>query len=293
MCADLQAPIGSVTKTFTSLLALQLAGEGQLGLEDTIDRWFPDVPEASSITLAMLMNHSSGFADISQIQLDVRCHEPERDLSPDELIAEGVALPRADFAPGDGNQYSSVNTIILGRILEEITGQGYGALMQARLLSPLKLARTRLNTEGVLEAPYMHGYTDFCPNLPPLTDTSDWALAAFSAGALASTLDDLHAWGVALGEGFGLTPELNQRRLDEELGLGVQREPSTGRVISFGHAGSEPGYGANVQYYPCTGTVWALMVNGDSGTAQPLVDVLQALDPLIRPIADPAARCFG
>ena len=134
--------------------------------------------------------------------------------------------------------------------------------------------------------PTCHGYTDFCPNLPPLTDTSDWALVAFSAGALASTLDDLHAWGVALGEGFGLTPELNQRRLDEELGLGVLREPSSGRVISFGHAGSEPGYGANMQYYPCTGAVWALMVNGDGGTSQPLVDVLQALDPLIQPIAD-------
>ena len=116
-----------------------------MGLEDTIDRWFPDLPEASSITLAMLMNHSSGFADISQIQLDTRCHEPKRDLSADELIAEGVAQPRADFAPGDGYQYSSVNTIILGRILEEITGQDYGALMQARLLTPLKLARTRLN----------------------------------------------------------------------------------------------------------------------------------------------------
>jgi D-alanyl-D-alanine carboxypeptidase len=116
-------------------------------------------------------------------------------------------------------------------------------------------------------------------------------MAAFSAGALASTLDDLHAWGVALGEGFGLTPELNQRRLDEELGVGVQRDERSGRVISFGHAGSEPGYGANVQYYPCTGAVWALMVNGDGGTSQPMIDVLQALNRLIQPIADHAAAC--
>jgi D-alanyl-D-alanine carboxypeptidase len=291
MTADLQAPIGSVTKTFTTLLALQLAGEGRLGLEDTVDRWFPDLPDAASITISMLMSHSSGFADISQVQLDVRCQDPRRDVSPDELIAMGVALPRADFTPGGGYQYSSVNTIILGRILEEITGQSYGALLQAQLLMPLGLKRTRLNSDGVLEAPYAHGYTDFCPNLPPLTDTSNWAMAAFSAGALASTLDDLHAWGVALGEGFGLTPELNQRRLDEELGMGVQRDERSGRVISFGHAGSEPGYGANVQYYPCTGAVWALMVNGDGGTSQPMIDVLQALNRLIQPIADHAAAC--
>jgi D-alanyl-D-alanine carboxypeptidase len=94
---------------------------------------------------------------------------------------------------------------------------------------------------------------------------------------------------VALGEGFGLSPELNQRRLHEELGLGVQREPSTGHIISFGHAGSEPGYGANVQYYPCTSTVWALMVNGDGGTLQPMIDVLKELKPFI----DPVSMCSG
>ena len=89
------------------------------------------------------MNHSSGFADISQVQLDVRCHDPRRDVSPDELIATGVAQPRADFAPGGGYEYSSVNTIILGRILEAITGETYGALLQARLLSPAEAHETQ------------------------------------------------------------------------------------------------------------------------------------------------------
>jgi D-alanyl-D-alanine carboxypeptidase len=238
------------------------------------------------------MNHSSGFADISQVQLDVRCEDAKRNISPEELIARGGALPRASFLPGQGYQYSSVNTIILGRILEAITGETYAALLQQRLLTPLGLARTKLNTEGELDPPYSHGYTDFCANQStPLTDTSDWALAAFSAGALASTLDDLHAWGMALGEGFGLTPALRKQRLDEELGVAVLREEASGRVISFGHAGSEPGYGANVQYYPCTGAVWALMVNGDGGTSQPMIDVLQALNPLIQPIADPVGKC--
>jgi len=287
MTAELQAPIGSVTKTFTTMLALQLAGEGALGLDDTIDRWLPDLPEARAVTLAMLMNHGSGYADVSKIQLDLRCTDPKRNLSPDEMIVQGVALPRADFAPGGGYQYSSLNTIILGRILEEVTGQSYAALMQERLLTPLGLDRTKLNPNGELDPPYSHGYSNFCPDLPQLTDTSGWGLMAFSAGALASTLDDLRAWGVALREGFGLTPELDRRRVDEELGLGVLRDPQSGRVITFGHAGAEPGYGANVQYYPCTGAVWALMVNGDNGeTSQQMIAVLQALDPLIQPIAD-------
>ena len=64
-------------------------------------------------------------------------------------------------------------------------------------------------------------------------------------------------------------------------------------MIAYGHAGSEPGYGANVQYCPCTGAVWALMVNGDGGTSEPMLDVLKALNPLIQPIADPAGKCSG
>ena len=95
-------------------------------------------------------------------------------MSPDEIIAKGAALPRAPFPPGEGYQYSSLNTIVVGRILEKVTGQGFGDLLEARLLGPLGLDRTRLDMDGRLEPPFSHGYTDFCPNLPPLTDTSAW-----------------------------------------------------------------------------------------------------------------------
>jgi D-alanyl-D-alanine carboxypeptidase len=291
MAADLQAPIGSITKTFTATIALQLIGEGRLGLDDTIDRWYPQVPEAAAITIRMLLDHSSGLPDISQLQLDLHCADPAAIVTPDELIDSGIALPRAAFAPGKGNQYSSLNTLIVGRILEMITDQSFDDLLNARLIGPLGLNRTRLDTDGVLAPPFSHGYTDFCPNLPPLTDTSAWRQFSFSAGALASTLPNLRAWGVALGEGVGLTPALRQARLDDGLGIGVQREPGSGRVISIGHAGSEPGYSANVQYYPCTGAVWALMVNGDGGTGEAFIAVLAALQPLVEPLVDPSTGC--
>jgi D-alanyl-D-alanine carboxypeptidase len=66
MTPDLQAPIGSITKTFTVLIALQLVGHGRLSLDDTIDRWYPWIVDSSLITVEMLMNHSSGIADIGQ-----------------------------------------------------------------------------------------------------------------------------------------------------------------------------------------------------------------------------------
>lgn len=291
MTADLQAPIGSITKTFAITIGLQLVGEGRLRLEDTIERWYPQIPDASAITIKMLLNHSSGFPDISMLQLELRCANPKRVVSPDELIARGIKLPRAKFAPGKGSLYSSLNTIVLGRILEKITGESFAALLSERILKPLALHRTKLDTDGKLDPPFCHGYTDFCRNMPRQTDTSEWPQFSFASGALASTLSDLHRWGIALGEGFGLTPALRQTRIDDELGIGVQRERPGGRVISFGHAGSEAGYSANVQFYPCTGAVWALMANGDGGTGEIFMPVLKALQPIIEPLAVPSEKC--
>jgi len=291
MTADLQAPIGSLTKSFAVTIALQLVGEGNLLLEDTIERWYPQIPEASAITIKMLLNHSSGFADVSMLQLDLHCGDPKRLVTPDELIAMGIKLPRAKFAPGKGSLYSSLNTIVLGRILEKITGESFAALLSERLLKPLALHRTKLDTDGKLDPPFCHGYTDFCRNMPRHTDTSEWPQFSFASGALASTLSDLHRWGIALGEGFGLTPALRQTRSDDELGIGVQRERPGGRVISFGHPGSEAGYSANVQFYPCTGAVWALMANGDGGTGEIFMPVLKALQPIVEPLAVPSEKC--
>jgi D-alanyl-D-alanine carboxypeptidase len=166
MTADLQAPIGSITKSFAVTIALQLVGEGKLRMEDTIERWYPQIPEASAITTKMLLNHSSGFADISMLQLDLHCADPKRLVTPDELIAMGIKLPRAKFVPGKGFLYSSLNTIVLDRILEKITGESFAALLIERLLKSLALHRTKLDTDGKLDPPFCHGYTDFCRNMP-------------------------------------------------------------------------------------------------------------------------------
>jgi D-alanyl-D-alanine carboxypeptidase len=82
MTPGLQAPIGSITKTYTVLIALQLVGQGRLGLNDTIDRWYPWIDDASLITVKMLMNHSSGIADIGQQQVDLHCADPEHFVNP-------------------------------------------------------------------------------------------------------------------------------------------------------------------------------------------------------------------
>jgi D-alanyl-D-alanine carboxypeptidase len=111
----------------------------------------------------MLMNHSSGIADISQPQVDRHCADPHHFVSPEELIQIGAALPRgAVRPPGMVSLYSSVNTIILGRILEKVTNESYASLMRERLLKPLGLDRTKLDTDGSLEPPFFRLFPGCC-----------------------------------------------------------------------------------------------------------------------------------
>ncbi|WP_127792561.1 serine hydrolase [Agromyces sp. LHK192] len=284
-----QSKIGSITKTIVGQAALQVIGDGSAGLslDDTIDRWYPDFPEAGDITVRMLMNMSSGIGEPGQAQLDRICGDPYSMITPDEMIAIGATTPRADFAPGEGMTYSGYNTFLLGRILEQTTGSELGTLIEDRLLMPLGMTRSRFAPDAVLDDPFNHGYSEFCPLWPRPTDTTDWTNhESWAAGAMLSTLDDLHLWGLAFGEGFGLSPELRAARIEDRapvevapgywygLGANVHLDPESGCLLDLNHSGTEPGYGAHVQYFEGSGAVLALIGNGDGGTGHAFNEVL-------------------
>jgi D-alanyl-D-alanine carboxypeptidase len=288
-----QSKIGSITKTLVGTTALQVIGDGRadLTLDDTIDRWYPAFPEAERITVRMLLNMSSGIASPGEAQIDRICADPYSTITPDEYIAIGAATPREPYAPGDGFTYSGVNTFLLGRILEKATGTDLTTLLDEHLLDPLAMTRSRFAPDGQLTAPLTRGYSLFCPpGAPVLTDTTDWYNhEAWAAGAMLSTLDDLHTWGVALGEGFGLTPDLRAARATDlapggsgyGLGVSVRTDPATGCTLSMGHSGAEPGYGADILYFNSTGSVFALLGNGDAGTGEAFFEVSKALAPVL------------
>jgi D-alanyl-D-alanine carboxypeptidase len=291
-----QSKIGSITKTIVGTVALQVIGDGEaeLTLDDTIDRWYPDFPAANEITVRMLMNMSSGIGGPGQAQIDRICADPYSTITPDEVIAIGASTPREAYAPGQGFAYSGFNTFILGRILEHATGTDLGTLIDQHLIEPLGMTRSRFAPDAVLAEPFNHGYSGFCPLLPQPTDTTDWTLhESWAAGAMLSTIDDLHTWGLALGEGYGLTPELRAARIDDlapgasaagygyGLGVGVHIDPDSGCLLDLSHSGAEPGYGAHVQYFAGSGAVLALIGNGDGGTGEEFFKVVAALLPML------------
>ncbi|MGI9822835.1 serine hydrolase domain-containing protein [Agromyces sp. Marseille-Q5079] len=295
MSRENQQKIGSITKTIVSTVMLQVIGEPEfdVSLDDTLDRWYPDFPEASAITVRMLLNHSSGTGEAGRAQVDRICSAPYAIPTSDELIAVSAATPRADFAPGEGFEYANTNYFLLGGILEQVTGEDLATLIHDRITEPFGMERSRFAPDGKVAAPLTHGYSGFCPDLGDPADTLDWSNGeSWAGGAMVSTLDDLHAWGEALGEGAGVTPELQVARYADVaaigdgaaygLGTGLELDVETGCVISVTHAGAEPGYGSNLAYYPATGAVFAILGNGDGGTGDATTEVLNALGPVLR-----------
>jgi D-alanyl-D-alanine carboxypeptidase len=286
MVPRLQIPIGSATKPFTGTLVLQEVEAGRLSLDDRLSQWYPEIDRADEITVAMLLNMSSGIADYANGDIvgliTTLLADPKKQFRPDDLIAKGAAMPRAFEVPGSSYSYSNTNVVILGRILEKTTGVGYESLLQSRLFGPLGLTRTFLDLDGELAAPHAQTYSEVFsidPEGPPIGETTDWSISwAWSAGALASTIRDLRDWGRTLGTGAGaLSPATAALRLtdcvpitatatiasDYCLGLVADRSRDTGEVVTLWHNGQVFGAVSYIGYYPATGAVVAVQANSD------------------------------
>ena len=130
--------IGSVTKSMTATIILQLVQEGRLTLDDPVNKYVPNVPDGDNITVAQLLEMRSGLARYTNDPTFVRGSDADltRPWTPDELLDLAFAHP-AEFPPGSDCQYSNTNYILLGKIMELLTGQTVQELFQQRLFAPL------------------------------------------------------------------------------------------------------------------------------------------------------------
>ncbi len=130
--------IGSITKTMTATVILQLAEEGELSFDDPISTYEPDVPDGDNITVANLLDMRSGLPgyDLDPLFLRAVDAEPGRIWAPDEVLEIGYSKP-ALFAPGTAYDYSNTNYILLGLVMEHVTGKTASELFTERLFDPL------------------------------------------------------------------------------------------------------------------------------------------------------------
>jgi D-alanyl-D-alanine carboxypeptidase len=291
--------IGSVTKTWTGTVVLQLVDERRLRLDDPVAKYRPDVPNGQNITIEQLLTMRSGLGNYTT-SLDVSRRmdeDPETVFNPEELIAIGLAED-PKFPPGEGYFYSNTNTLLLGRIVEQLTGNPLEAEIQQRVLTPLGMTGSSFPaiTSNALPDPHANGYTygtnvetaettvlspekqaaARAGTLAPIDTTFLNPSWAWSAGAGISTTPDLVTYLQALVGGGLLSDAMQKTRLDSirpinpaapELGYGLALA-KFGPL--YGHTGELPGYNTFTGYDPqrkITIVVWASLAPSPDGRA--------------------------
>jgi D-alanyl-D-alanine carboxypeptidase len=250
--------IGSNTKTFVSVVVLQLVAEHRLSLDDTVGRWLPGVVhgngnDGDKITVRELLRHTSGLHNYTDdLQAQITSPEAYRKLefhqfSRQDLLDIALAHQPAS-APGAAFNYSNTNYVLLGMIIEKVTHDSWEDQVTHRIIVPLGLRHTFApGTSTRLPRPHATGYLIFDKNTRVDTTAENMSWAD-SAGALISTAADLNKFWSAIGSGTLLPPaQIREMR---------QTVPATG-----GDAASVPGsrYGLGIFFIPlsCGGGYWS------------------------------------
>jgi D-alanyl-D-alanine carboxypeptidase len=200
VAASSRVRIGSVTKTFTATLVLQLIGEGRLGLDDTVERWLPGlVPGGEAISVHHLLDHRSGLYNHTD-DLDPADFLRDRYLQwqTRDVVTQATRHP-ALFAPGTSRSYCNTGYLLLGLIVENVSGERFEDEMTRRILAPLDLTDTMVGTADVLPGPHLHGYLSIGDDLVDMTACN--SSLAWAAGGMVSTPADLNRFYAALFAG--------------------------------------------------------------------------------------------
>jgi D-alanyl-D-alanine carboxypeptidase len=265
--------IGSITKTFTVVLILQLVDKGVIGLDDPIGNYVTGLPNGDSATLRMLASMTSGIPSYTfdDAWLAKFSSDPQAVFTPQQLL-DYVRGKAPNFTAGTKVEYSNSNTVALGLVVEQKTGLSFAQALQQNILGPLQLTQTLAATSSAFPDPHWRGITTQADPEGVVKDPTDWNPTwGFSAGNMISTLDDMHRWAIALGTGNGIVSPAMQAVRVASMNSTVppnsfQRRYALGfGVFSgwIGHTGELPGFNTSILYDPKTGTSMVAMVNSD------------------------------
>ncbi|MFI5875483.1 serine hydrolase domain-containing protein [Streptomyces sp. NPDC051445] len=265
--------IGSETKTFTVTAVLQLVDEGKIGLDDTIGKYIDGVPNGDRITLRQLAGMRSGLFNYSADDdfFKALTSDPQRPFTPQQLLGYSFKHPVL-FPPGEQFYYCNTNLILLGLVVEQMSGQDLDAYVQEHILDPAGLEHTLFPTGNEFPTPHSQGYTDQTAT-GKVEDSADWDPSwGWAAGAMISQLEDLRVWartvatGVLPDGGRMISPATQRQRLitpptpipGAGYGLGIFDVQGW-----IGHNGSLPGYESLTIYLPSARATLVVVLNTD------------------------------
>ncbi|MCS7479541.1 serine hydrolase domain-containing protein [Umezawaea endophytica] len=254
-----QVRVASNTKTFVATVVLQLVAEGKVRLDEPVETYLPGIVrgegiDGNTITVRQLLQHTSGLADYDEVVSDYAAIR-HRYFEPREIVDLGLGKP-ALSAPGAAWSYSNTNYVLLGLLVQKVTGRPIGEEITHRIIDRIGLRDTywpALGDQGIRE-PHPHGYFAQTPGAPLADVTEMDPSLGWAAGQLISTPRDLNTFFLALLGGDLLDPERLAEmkktvaapksgvRGDERYGLGLSTFTLSCGVEAWGHGGDAPGY---------------------------------------------------
>lgn len=264
---DTMLPMGSITKQFTAVVILALVEEGLISLDDPISRFFPDWPEPSArATVRQLLNHSSGVQDVTKIPGWV-AQNGTRVFTTGELLDLHRELPpRAE--PGNAWEYNNSGYLLLGAIVEQVTGTTWRQAVIDRIVNPLGLSGIGFVSDPTSQSARSYGIAD--GRLQPISFPP--ASVFHAGGGLTGSVDDMARWAHALHNGHILSAAMYQEmiqpaRLEDgsrrPYGFGLRLQEIRGR-LALVHGGAGFGTDTDSVYIPSEDLFVAVFANTDS-----------------------------
>jgi D-alanyl-D-alanine carboxypeptidase len=266
--------LGSITKQFTAAAILKLADEGTLSVDDEITHHLPDYPtQGHTITIEHLLTHTSGIFSYTNIPGYMAGPEIRADLTTEELIEVFDDLPM-QFAPGTRWEYSNSAYVLLGAIIEKVSGQSYADYVREHLFEPLGMEYSHYGGQQIIPG-RVRGYVEGpggIVNAPFLSMTQPHA-----AGSLLSTVDDLARWNAALFGGDVIS-DASLQRMTSEFTLSDGEGTGYGYGLAIGtfrgermisHGGGIHGFVTHGIWLPDSGVYVAVLCNNPSNRVSP------------------------
>ncbi len=249
--------IGSISKTFTATLVLKAVEDNRLYLDQTIDRYFPTIENATKITISHLLNHRSGIANFTNNDDYMEWNtQPKSEKEMVEIIAASGSV----FEPDTKAEYSNSNYVLLTYILEKAFDMPYAKLLEQHIAKPVGLRNTRFG--GKID-PENNEARSYKASNGWVADSETDSSIPLGAGALISTPEDIITFGEALLTGKIISDEnvSLMKTIRDGYGMGLFQMPFYERK-AFGHSGGIDGFRSTWGYFPEEQVSFALTSNG-------------------------------
>ena len=267
--------LGSITKQFSAAIMLQLVAEGKVSLDDPLSKFLPDYPEpGASATVAQLLNHTVGVQSYTGIPGWMVEEKTGKAYTTEELIAEFRDIP-SPSKPGEKWDYNNSGYVLVGAVIEKVTGKPWHEAVDERIARPLGLTTIRYGVFESETSNMARGYTDRDGKIAPSQKIH--MSVPHAAGALIGSVEDLAKWNAAL-HGGKVVPQAFYSKMiaptvlpdgkENPYGFGIRNGDVRGRA-GIGHGGGIFGFSTDSIYLPKDDLFVAVFANSDDPKTSP------------------------